>query len=236
LTKEQLLALVDCDTDALYEEINAKAKQRGVLILTGHFGSFELFHSAMAAKGTPISLVHRATNNPYFDVYLDNVRQRFGTKTLVRGDAAREIVRELRSGGVVAIPFDQVAHAEIRVFAPFFGIDASTNSGLARLALRTGASVYPAFLVRTGTSLRHRAVFGPPVELVRTGDLTQDVLVNTSRFNEVLERFVREHPDHWIWMYRRWRKQPEGLCSPYLEGAPPLDAYRAATSKAHAGH
>lgn len=226
LSPQEVSDLVDNDTDEMYRVINETAKSKGVLILTAHFGSFELFHSAMAVKGTPIGLVQRPMNNPYFGAFLGRLRRRFGTQTFDRGFAGLEVRNALRNGAVVAIAFDQGAPRSMRMFAPFFGVQASTNPGIARLALRTGAAVHPAFLVRIGSSLRHRALLGPEIPVVRTGNDEADVIENTRRFNVELEKMIRMHPDHWIWMYRRWRQQPEGKCSPYIEGAPPLDTYR----------
>src|SRR5262249_49562960 len=159
------------------------------------------------------------------DRWLTRLREKFGSRPLRRGDAAREVLRELRAGRIVAIPFDQIAPRASRVFAPFFGVQAATNTGLARLALASHAPVYPVVIVRDGNPIRHRAVLGPEIPLVRTHDREADVAENTRRFNEVLEAIIRDRPDHWIWMYRRWKAQPEGAISPYLDESPPIETY-----------
>jgi Kdo2-lipid IVA lauroyltransferase/acyltransferase len=210
-------------------EIQSRAPERGALILTAHFGSFELLHAAVAAYGAPITMVHRTMTNRLVDRWMIELRSSVGTRSLARGEAAKDILRELRDGQIVVLPLDQIAKVVSRVFVPFFGVPAATNTGLARLALASGAPVYPVVLVREGSSLRHRAVFDPEIPIQRTGNREADVLENTRRFNAALEDLIRRHPDHWIWMYGRWKRQPEGRLSPYERDAPPLETYRART-------
>ena len=228
LSQQRVLSIVRMDPESRYREIAERAKEHGALILTAHFGTFELLLNAVGAAGTPVSIIHRTLHNPHVDAWLSRVRERFGSRQLRRGDAAREVLRELHAGRIVAIPFDQTAPRASRVFTPFFGVHAATNTGLARLALASRAPVYPVVLVREGTSSRHRAVYGPEIPLVRSDDRERDVAENTRRFNEVLEAIIRDRPDHWIWMYRRWKAQPDGSISPYLDESPPLETYRAA--------
>jgi KDO2-lipid IV(A) lauroyltransferase len=90
-------------------------------------------------------------------------------------------------------------------------VPASSNTGLARLALRTGLPVVPAFLVRDGRRARHRIVVGPPLEIQRTGDREADIRENTQRCQRVLEDMIRRHPEHWLWVHKRWRTRPPGL-------------------------
>lgn len=230
LSPQRIREIVKIDPIDNYLEIQENIKKRGVLILTAHFGSFELLHAAVSAYGAPVTLVHRPMANPLADDWIRKLRLRFGTQVLARGHAAREVMRELRSGRMVAIPFDQTARKHTRVFAPFFGIETSTNSGLARLAVASGAPVYPAVLVREGESLHHKVWIGPRIELVKTRDREADILVNTRKFNKVLEDMIRAHPDHWIWMYRRFKQQPDEKCSPYHDWSPPAQAYRIAAA------
>lgn len=210
LDRETLRELVQLDPSDAAREIFAHAQKTGVLVLTAHFGSFELLHAACAAHGYPITVVHRTLANQRVDRWLTALRERNGTRVLRTGSAARPILRALRCGEVVAVPFDQRPRDASRVFAPFFSAPAATSSGLARLALASNAPVYPVVLVRDGESERHRAVFAPAVPLVRTGDRERDVVENTARFNEALESLVRAHPPQWIWMYSRWKEHLKG--------------------------
>jgi KDO2-lipid IV(A) lauroyltransferase len=182
----------------------------GILILTGHFGNWELLHYAMGLYGCPIHLIHRPFRNPRFDRFVNAERCRTGTRLISKRAAAREVVRVLRERGIVAIPFDQNATGRWGVFADFFGVPASTHPGLARLAELSGAPVYPVFLVRENGSARHRIHIGDRVEVAASGDRDRDTAENLSRFNAVFAAMVRRHPDHWIWMHKRWRTRPPG--------------------------
>jgi KDO2-lipid IV(A) lauroyltransferase len=229
LTQDEIRGLVRLDPPEQFRHIQERAKRRGALILTAHYGSFELLHAASSAYGQPITIVHRTMANRRVDAFLMDLRARMGTRSLARGYAARELLQALREGQVVAIPFDQAPRRINRVFAPFFGVDAATNSGLARLALAAGAPVFAVVLAREGDTLRHRMVVGPEIPLPRTGNRERDVELATHRFNAALEALVRERPEHWIWMYRRWKARPDELVSPYEPGAPPLEEYRRRT-------
>ena len=209
MSAAELRDLVVLDPPDGPREIFARARETGSLVLTAHFGAFELLHAACAAHGFPIALVHRTLLNRRADQWLIELRERLGTRVLRRG-AAREILQDLRAGGVVAVPFDQRARKAARIDVSFFSRPAPTSPGLARLALAAKAPVFPVVLARDGDSVRHRAIFKPPIPLQVSGDREADVLENSRRFNRALEDLIREHPDHWIWMYRRWNARPLG--------------------------
>jgi len=92
----------------------------------------------------------------------------------------------------------------------FFGVSASTTSGLARLALHTNAAVVPGFLSWDEGRRKYRLRFEPAVELLRTTNEEADVVENTQRFSRVIEDFVRAHPGQWLWVHRRWKTRPPG--------------------------
>lgn len=198
------------DPDFWYGEAQRIIGSTGILVLTGHFGNWELFAHAIGLHGNPIHLVHRPFRNPLFDEFINAERQRSGTVLISKRRAAHQIVQVLKHRGIVAIPFDQNATGRWGVFADFFGVPASTHPGLARLHEISGAPVYPVFLVRQGSSPRHEVVILPRVETVKSGDRDADTVENTRRFNRVFAEMVRRHPDHWIWMHRRWRTRPPG--------------------------
>jgi len=198
------------DAKFWYGEAQTIIGSTGILVLTGHFGNWELFAHAIGLHGNPIHLVHRPFRNPLFDAFVNGERQRSGTVLISKRRAAHQIIQVLRNRGIVAIPFDQNATGRWGVFAEFFGVSASTHPGLARLHELSGAPVFPAYLVRKGGSPRHEIVIRPPVETVRSGNREADTVENTRRFNRAFEEMVRQHPDHWIWMHKRWRTRPPG--------------------------
>ena len=214
LGREELLATADIEG---FENLEAARKSwpgGGAIILTAHFGSFELFAAIMGARGVPLSIVHREANNPYLNALIVEWRTANGVQVVHRGAAARAALRGLREGRCIAMPLDQDTRAREGVYVPFFGRLACTRDGPARLAMRTGAPVVPAFMFRVGDSARHRIRILPALELLpETPDreATEAALLeNVRRMTDVIEAAVREAPTHWIWSHRRWKTQPEG--------------------------
>jgi Kdo2-lipid IVA lauroyltransferase/acyltransferase len=181
---------------------------RGILILTGHFGNFELLSLAHAIYGTPTAIVQRPNRNPVIDAAVTARRVRFGNLPVPRKGAGREILRRLRDGWMVAIPLD--LDTRRGVFVDFFSMPAATNDALARIAMTSGAPVLPAFMVREGTSTRHRIKFLPILQIERGTDRDESVRINTQRFTDTLAQMIRLHPDHWNWIHRRWKTRPNG--------------------------
>jgi KDO2-lipid IV(A) lauroyltransferase len=215
LTPENIATRITFDDPKFWNDNKHVIGTTGILILTGHFGNWELFAHAMGMYGHPIHLIHRPFRNPVFDRFVNEERSRAGTGLISKRRAAREVVRVLRDHGIVAVPFDQNATGRWGVFAEFFGVPASTHPGLARLAMLSGSPVYPAFLVRQNGTWNHRIWIQPEVERVQTGDRDRDTIETLRRFNKVFEEAVRRHPDHWIWMHKRWRTRPPGEPSLY---------------------
>jgi KDO2-lipid IV(A) lauroyltransferase len=188
----------------------AVAAHRGCgFVVTGHFGNFELLSLAHSIYGYRIAIVHRPLRNPLIDTAVNRARSRFGNRSIARRGAGREVVRLMREGGWgIAVPLDlDVRHG---VFVDFFSMPASTNDGLARLAMMTKLPVVPAFMVREGTTPRHRIVVEPQVEIVHDGDREAVVRENTQRLVRPIEEAIRRHPDHWNWIHRRWKTRPPG--------------------------
>jgi Kdo2-lipid IVA lauroyltransferase/acyltransferase len=185
----------------------ALADERGAFYLTGHFGNWELLAAAhMLAGLPPLNVVIRPLDNPYLDRLVARGRTR-GQLRLISKKAAVDGVRAaLGRGECVGILLDQNAGRE-GVFVPFFGRPASTSRSLAVLALKTGAPVVPAFIHRLPDG-GHRVTLEPAIPLARTGQRERDVIANTARFTEAIERQVRAYPEQWFWVHRRWKTQP----------------------------
>jgi KDO2-lipid IV(A) lauroyltransferase len=96
------------------------------------------------------------------------------------------------------------------VFVDFFGIQACTASGMARVALKTDAAVVPGFTIWDRDLRKYRLRFDPAVKLIRTADREADVVANTALFTKIIEDYVRRYPDQWLWVHRRWKTRPEG--------------------------
>jgi Kdo2-lipid IVA lauroyltransferase/acyltransferase len=183
---------------------------QGILILTGHFGNWEMFAYAYGLFGHPVSLVHQTIKNPLVDDYVEHMRSGGGTRLFRKQEAARAVLRALAERALVVLPLDQNQSRRAGIFVDFFGLAANTSAGLARIALRTGAPIYPAFLLRDGESARHRIVFLPRVEIASMADRDSAARELTQRCTAVLESMIRRHPDHWLWTHKRWRTRPLG--------------------------
>jgi len=201
------------------EAARRRSPHGGALVLTAHFGSFELFAAAMALQGIPLSIVHRKQRSPLLERLVVGWREAAGIQVLRRGAAARGVLRALRAGRVVAIPLDQDAPREEGVFVPFFGRPASTRVAPVRLAMHTATPVVPGFLFREPDGLHHRGRLEPPLELEPQGEDSAAgeaaLRENLRRMNAALERAIRAAPDHWIWVHRRWKTHPPELANPY---------------------
>jgi KDO2-lipid IV(A) lauroyltransferase len=210
VTPENVADRVTFADPAFWEANRGIIGTRGILALTGHFGNWELLAHAMGMYGHPVHLIHRPFRNPHFTRFVAEERSRAGTGQISKRNAAWEAMRVLRQCGIVAVPYDQNATGRWGVFAEFFGVPASTHPGLPRLAVLSGAPVFPVFLVRKGGSPRHEILILPEVPLVRDGDSREALVENARRLNRVFEDVVRRYPDHWIWMHKRWRTRPPG--------------------------
>lgn len=189
----------------------ARSQGKGILLLTGHLGHWELM--ALAAPillDLPIGVVARKLDYLPLEKLLRDIRTRTGNHVIDKTTSGEEIGRLLKKGGTVGILLDQNSNYHEGVYVPFFGRIACTNKGLAILALRYGATVLPAFNIR-GRDGRYHIMIGPPLSVKRASNLQRDIILLTKRFNEVIESYIRKAPDNWLWVHRRWRlkKIPE---------------------------
>ncbi len=197
-------------TEGLENYLVAKARGKGVLILTGHLGAWELssfYHSLM---GYPMGMVIRRLDNRLLDEYVNGIRCLHGNRVLHKDDFARGLLTAMRAGETVGILMDTNMTPPQGVFVKFFGITACTASGLARVALKTGAAVVPGFLVWEAMEKKYVLHFSPELRFSESGDQEADILAATQLCNDVLESWIRRYPDQWLWIHRRWKTRPPG--------------------------
>src|ERR1700733_216404 len=196
--------------EGLEHYLAARERGKGVLVLTGHLGAWELssfYHSLM---GYPMSIALRRLDNPLVDAFVNRVRCLHGNRVIHKDDFARGLIASMRAGETVGILMDTNMTPPQGVFVPFFGVSACTASGLARVAAKTGAAVVPGFLLWEQREQKYVLRFGEELEIVHTEDAEQDVLTNTATFTAAIERYIRQYPDQWLWMHRRWKTRPAG--------------------------
>jgi KDO2-lipid IV(A) lauroyltransferase len=201
--------------EGLEHFLAARDKGKGVLVLTGHLGAWELSSFYHSLVGYPMGLVIRRLDNPLVDEFVNRIRCLHGNRVIHKDDFARGLISAMRAGETVGILMDTNMTPPQGLFVPFFGVQACTASGLAKVALKTDAAVLPGFLLRDGESSRYVLRFGEQMELTRTGDFAADVAENTARFTATIERFIRENPEQWLWMHRRWKTRPPGGAGVY---------------------
>jgi Kdo2-lipid IVA lauroyltransferase/acyltransferase len=195
---------------AQWQALVTTAKKTGALILTGHFGNWELLAYAHAYYGFPVHIIHRRLRNTLIDDFIVRERERCGNKVIRKTTAGIEVFRAIRQKAFVVAAVDQNASGRMGVFVPFFSHQASTSTGLAGLALASGVPVIPAVLVREPGTWRHRVVIWAPVEPVRTGNAEADLYATTEKFSAVFQQIVEQYPDHWLWIHKRWKRRPGG--------------------------
>ena len=209
-TREDMLSRVTLAGEENFAA--ARARGKGVFLLSAHFGSWELGAIRAGLIAAPISSVVRPLDNPLLEKELEHRRTRLGNGVIRKKDAAREILRAIRKGATVAILVDQNVLAEEAVFVPFFGRPAATTPSLALLQMKTDAAVVPVFTWPLGRG-RYRLEFEKPILAEEFGQAgagrEERVRQATERYMAVTEKAIRADPAAWLWMHNRWRTRPE---------------------------
>jgi len=206
-SKENIEQIVVLDGNDNFLE--GQRRGRGVLILTGHIGAWELSSFAHALYGYPLHFMARPLDNQRIDALVNSYRCASGNRAIFKNESARVILKILKEAGTIGILADQNTMPEEAVLVDFFGKPASTTTGIARVALHTDAAVVPGYAVWDESIRKYRLRFEPPLELVRSGDMERDVLENTRRFTRMIEDIIRKYPDQWVWVHGRWSAQPK---------------------------
>ena len=207
LTSENLDRLVALDGKQNVDD--ALRVGKGVIILTAHFGNWELLGVSLALSGYGVSFIVRPVRSPRLDVLVNRNRESMGVECIQRGASIKRALRCLRRNELLGILADIDTKVD-GVFVDFFGRPAFTPRGPVSIALRTGAVLVPAFIIRQRDDT-HRIVIEKPLELENTGVLEEDIRVNTARFTKVIESYIRKHPEQWIWIHQRWKTQPSAV-------------------------
>jgi len=207
-TLENVEKVVVYDGFEHYEQ--AKARGKGVLFLTGHFGAWELSAFSHSLHGHWMHIVVRPMDNLYLDRLIRSYSTMHGNKTVAKDEFVRGLLSAMKAGEVVGILMDTNVTPPQGVFVNFFGIPACTASGLARIALRTDAAVIPGFTIWDKSLGKYRLRFDAAVELIRTGNLESDIQANTQKFTKIIEDYIRQYPEQWLWVHRRWKARPSG--------------------------
>jgi Kdo2-lipid IVA lauroyltransferase/acyltransferase len=185
----------------------ALAAGKGVVYVTGHIGNWELC-GGVIAQHFPLSVVAAPIEPAPLNDMLVRLREQTGMKIILRGKpgASRQLIRIFKENRILGLLIDQDTDVE-GAFVDFLGRPAWTPTAAASMAIKFGAPVVFGY-TRRGRDNRHTVIVEGPLELVRTGDMEQDIIANTALFNRKIAECIMGEPEQWVWMHRRWRKQP----------------------------
>jgi KDO2-lipid IV(A) lauroyltransferase len=202
LTPQNISTLIRYDGLENFQK--ATAKGRGVLVATAHLGNWELSAFSHAWMTAPMHIVVRPLDNPRIDALVERYRALSGNHIIEKKDAARGILKALKSGDAVGILIDQNTTLDQGVFIDFFGMKACAGTAFAKLAHHSGAAVVPGFALWSTEEQRYILRFYPEIPM------SVDVAQDTQRVHSQLESVIREYPDQWLWIHRRWKTRPPG--------------------------
>jgi Kdo2-lipid IVA lauroyltransferase/acyltransferase len=212
-THKDIQNLVELDGREIFEKAHAQGK--GMLLFTGHFGSWEVFNLLPLAFGYPMHLLVRRMDNPKVEAYIDLFRTFLGGKTLDKSKSARAMFRLLENGEMLGVMADLNAQEREGVFVDFFGIPASTTTSIARLALKTNAIVMPVFAVWNEEKHKYVVHFEQPIASAEYENNDDNVRIFTQKVTDAVEKYVRQYPEQWMWIHKRWNTRPSGETTLY---------------------
>ncbi len=183
-----------------------RERGRGGILISAHFGNWELLGRILTARGFPLSVVARDSDDPLQAGFVNSIRARGGMGIISRGEPASRMLEVLRRNEFLGILPDQNTVSD-PVFVPFFGRLASAAPGVALLAIRSGSPVVPGFVTRTPGGWRVDTY--PEVPVPDSGPLKERILQVTAAYTAVIEEQIRRHPEQWLWFHDRWRRRPD---------------------------
>lgn len=186
----------------------ALAGGHGVLMITGHFGNWEVLGAWLVQNGYPLRVVGTTIENSGLDKIVVEMRNQAGYTNIARGTGTRDIIRSLRQGCPIGMLIDQDTRVP-GVFVQFFGRPTHTPTGPVVLAKKLNIPIVPIFMYLKD-DLSYQIECEAPIALEYTGDEAHDLIVNTQKCSDAYERIIRRFPEQWVWMHKRWKKQPGG--------------------------
>ncbi|HPG38453.1 MAG TPA: lysophospholipid acyltransferase family protein [bacterium] len=205
LLKQGLGTVVEGGKPGILDDL--KQAKQGAILLTGHFGNWELLGAYLAQNGYPLKVVGTSAYDKRLDKMIVDTRNLAGYQNIARGKGTREIVRHLRDNGFLGILIDQDTKVEGE-FVNFFGRPAHTATGPVMLAEKFSLPVIPMFMPLF-PDLKYRIITGEKIVLQNTGDARADAIANTQKCSDAYQDIISRFPEQWVWMHERWKKQPQ---------------------------
>jgi Kdo2-lipid IVA lauroyltransferase/acyltransferase len=190
-----------------FEKVSeVRSRNNGLIMLTAHFGNWELLGLVGGFFDLPLSVLAREQKHSRLNELLNSYRAMTGSRVIKKGLSTRQLIKALRANEIVGILADQDA-GKLGVFVDFFGRPTSTHSGTFIFAQKTGARVLPAFLVRQKGPY-HKLKILEPIEVKQCLDYKEEIVSGIQKFSNILESYVREFPEQWLWLHKRWKSTP----------------------------
>ncbi|HSP16837.1 MAG TPA: lysophospholipid acyltransferase family protein [Thermoanaerobaculia bacterium] len=206
MTPEEVLARCEIVNREILD--NAVAAGHGVILISAHFGSWEVGGLVITSIAKRVRIVARRLDNEFLEEELARIRASTGAEVIDRRHAARPLLQALEENAVVVLVPDQAVLPREGVLAPFLGRRAWTTPAPAKLAVRRGSSIVFVFCIPAG--LRHRLEFEEPIRVDRLMENERDPVALTTRINDVISRRIADRPELWLWMHDRWKGTGEG--------------------------
>jgi KDO2-lipid IV(A) lauroyltransferase len=200
------------------QALDALTSRRGAILVTGHYGSWELSGFLLATMGFPIVAVMRPLDNPYLNSYLMDIRARRGLRLLYKKGASQNADEVLSGGGVLAFIADQNAGHK-GLFVDFFGCKASTYKSIGLLAMHHQVPIIVGYARRVSDRFRYEVGVNRIIRPQEWAGRPDDLEWITQEYTRAIEDIVREAPEQYLWMHRRWKSRPRGEASPATAGA-----------------
>ena len=196
--------------DGLENYLAARDRGKGVLFMTAHLGGWEIGSFVHSMHGHWHNIIVRDLDNPLLNRWVRDLRTLHGNKTYDKDDYARGLLSAMKRGETVGVLMDTNMTPPQGIFVNYFGLPACTAGGVARVAMRTGAAVLPAFTIWDEALGKYRIRFEPAIPTICTGDDDADAIANTQNYTAAIEQAVRANPEQWLWVHRRWKTRPQG--------------------------
>jgi Kdo2-lipid IVA lauroyltransferase/acyltransferase len=180
------------------------AKGKGIVVITAHFGNWELMAASLRLFGCPGVTIGRRIYFHKYDRMLNYFRKVHDVNVIYRDDSPRKMLKVLKENRIVGVVADQDVDSVEGVFVDFFGRPAYTPSGPVGLARATGAALIPV-VIRRNPDDTHTVIAMKEIELTDTGDKEKDLVENTKKWSAVIESYIRKYPEQWVWMHKRWK-------------------------------
>ncbi len=202
--KNKLPSMIDIDGIERLDKVLAAG--RGAIVISAHFGNWELIPIIFASKGYSSNIIARPIYYEKYNEWVSFMRTSMGVNIIYRTDSPKKILKLLRNNEMIGVTPDQDIDSVEGIFVNFFGRKAYTPSAPVKLAIAANAPIVPMFIVRKG--LKHTIYVEEPILIEQGGDKDATIKKYTRKWSDIIEAHIRAHPDHWVWMHRRWKTRP----------------------------